>query len=51
MDKKIPDNINIDDLLKEEMSQLPNRFAYSQYLLSPGMKENLKSEAYRIYTG
>jgi hypothetical protein len=48
---KIPDNINIDDLLKEEMEQLPNRYAYSQYLLSPNMKESLTSEAYLIYTG
>jgi hypothetical protein len=48
---KIPKTINIDDLLKEEMEQLPNRYAYSQYLLSPNMKESLTSEAYLIYSG
>ena len=44
-------NSNPDDILKDTMQRAPNRYAYSQYILSPDMTESIVGEAYLIYTG
>ena len=46
-----PKNMTPDDLLKKNMKEMPARYAYSQYLLAPDMKESLKSDSYLIYNG
>ena len=33
------------------MKDYPNRYAYSQYLLLPDMKESIIGDAYLIYSG
>jgi hypothetical protein len=40
-----------DDLVKQNMKDFPNRYAYSQYLLLPDMKESITGDAYLIYSG
>ena len=40
-----------DDLVKQNMKDFPNRYAYSQYLLLPDMKESIIGDAYLIYSG
>lgn len=41
----------VEDLLNKQMSEMPNRYTYSQYLLMPMMKESITSDAYLIYSG
>ena len=49
--KENPENLSIDELLNKNMKKMPNRYAYSQYLLTPDMKESLKNDSYLIYNG
>ena len=39
-----------DEQIDENMKYYPNRYAYYQYILSPNMKEDLKSSAYIKYS-
>lgn len=48
---KEPQTTSPEEQLNEMMKKYPNRYAYSQYLLSPDMKEKLTSDAYLIYSG
>ena len=48
---KEPQTTSPEEQLNEMMRKYPNRYAYSQYLLSPDMKEKLTSDAYLIYSG
>ncbi len=41
----------VEDLLNKQMSEMPNRYAYSEYLLIPTMKESISSDGYLIYSG
>ena len=44
-------NNSPDEIVKQNMKDYPNRYAYSQYLLLPDMKESISGDAYLIYTG
>ena len=50
-DSNTPQTISGDDIITRGTKESPNRYVYSQYLLMPNITENIKGDAYLIYSG
>jgi len=45
------EKINVEENIKNSMKAMPNRYVYNEFLMTPGIQEDLQSDFYLTYTG